>query len=147
MSAFLVDNLHVNVLAAYAVAHDLPSRPAWDARAGLRGVTADALAMLLWQENARSIVARYGDLPDLSGFRYYVPNRPFDAWAILKASHCLDYQSCEHDGWMGSDAKRANDLIAANALRSLGDPSPQAIANDRRYHSAEWEITADTVTA
>ena len=54
--------------------------------------------------------------------------RPID---VIKACHCQEYQSCEHDGWETSTAKAIVDAIEGAASRALPG-----------YDDAPWEIKA-----
>ena len=75
---------------------------------------------MLWDENFASINARYPDTIDNpenspgviteaeSGFVYGKHEDLFlysiDPAQVLKSCDCLEYQSCEHDGWEDSQA-------------------------------------------
>jgi hypothetical protein len=78
----------------------------------------DDLGELLTVENVRSITARYPDTLDGGPMpgpcvayweQYYTfekPQRRLTCAEALKAIHCYEYQACEHDGWIDSEAKR-----------------------------------------
>jgi hypothetical protein len=83
---------------------------------------------MLWLENVNSFTAIYGmpvcsaeehaeHLRAISAYRY----EPLAAKgaAVAKIARCYDNQSCEHDGWETSRAKRVVDLIAAAFPESL----------------------------
>ena len=52
---------------------------------------------------------------------------PFSAVQVIKACNCLDYQSCEHDGWEASEAKSFLDSLISAACHRLPG-----------YDAAEW---------
>lgn len=71
------------------------------------------IAQLLWDENIRSVEYRYGTEDSLPGpvdENYKVgrvssgPLMGMDYAQAFKSIHCLEYQSCEHPGWEGSQA-------------------------------------------
>lgn len=89
------------------------------------------VGQVLWDENVASVEYRYpksgGDLPGPvlpEGHGYvYGPHR---AWAgdiepvqVLKAIHCLEYQSCEHPGWEKSEAHAFLRALEAAAMRAV----------------------------
>jgi hypothetical protein len=123
LSAFLCsdESLLVLVHAAMNVPHGLswywgkreegyqPSK-----RASLKRMDyeqADRVLKMLRAENVRSLVHRYPDdakeFGDLAVL-HYPPTLAFQTdptpVEVLKTIHCLDYQSCEHDGWPDSEA-------------------------------------------
>lgn len=96
--------------------------------------TADAVGSILWMENLRSIEARYPDtvghpekLPGTDGqdprdgYRHAPApaGTKIDPAAVLKSIDCLEYQSCEHDGWKGSEARRILEAIRDCATKAL----------------------------
>lgn len=115
MSAYQVDKAHIATLAVFG------QRTVAGRFGGLVG-----LANLLAQANADSMNARY-------------PNDPTEAYVfkdeaavhdsarlelikpivMMKAVKCLEYQSCEHEGWAGSDAALACRWLLDEGIRSL----------------------------
>jgi hypothetical protein len=102
MSAYVVDKETIDQLIAGAL------------RAKLFGPDqADEKGQMLWRENVTSVSYRY-NLPtrdatelaqyerDVEGYEYE-PCEPTGE-TIDAAIDCLDYQSCEHDGWEASAA-------------------------------------------
>lgn len=112
----------------------------------INGVTPDGLGELLTVENVRSITARYPDTLDggpMPGpcdpyweqyFEHARPVRRMTAVEALKALHCYEYQACEHDEWIDSEAKRFCDGLRGSLIGSLAG-----------YNAAPWEW--DRVTA
>lgn len=129
MSAFIVNHNHINAIVRWACRnyvksyHGNPSS-GW-AIAGREQETVE----LLYKENVKSYNHRYNE----DEGPYKIVYNPFATdltpVQVIKACHCLGYQSCEHDGWEDSDAKAILDDIEAAAVRALPG-----------YEDAEWEI-------
>jgi hypothetical protein len=99
------------------------------------------VANMLWRENIKSVSHRYDDrtsatLPgtkdnrhitarDFAGVRWM----SFNPVQVIKACHCLDYQSCEHDEWPTSEAYAFLEALKANQCHRLPG-----------YDSAEWGV-------
>jgi len=97
---------------------------------------------MLHQENVKSLAARYpGD------FQNFGPPHEFSesdimraprlsTVEVLKACACLEYQSCEHDGWKSSRALRFLESVRNAAIAALpgwdaapwGIDDPQEVA-------------------
>ena len=96
MSAFIVTENHINyILTVYKKAlHG-------------EGPNLHEIGQELWTENMISVQNRYRG--NVEG--YYLPFffRPFEGETnivtALKQIACLRYQSCEHNGWQGSEAR------------------------------------------
>ncbi len=144
MSAYVVDREHIRYLVDAGLAYDVywyhggephrlgsqqSSRPSDDpARVG----------KMLWDENIASVSHRYpddswGEWPGPIGENYiygrhvpYVRLR-FDPVEVIKAAHCLDYQSCEHPGWRESEARAYVEGLIHKATQLL-----------EGYDAAEW---------
>jgi hypothetical protein len=99
------------------------------------------VGQMLWDENIKSICARYPDCvghPDrMPGplnetFRYerhiHLP-MSIDPVQVIKACNCYEYQSCEHEGWTTSEAKTFIDALRRKAINALPG-----------YDDADWEI-------
>lgn len=99
------------------------------------------VGQMLWNENRKSIEARYPDTvddfcataPGTVGETYVYgehAGNPFaavDVVQVLKACDCFAYQSCEHKGWKGSNARAFIESMRA-----------QCIARLPGYAEAEW---------
>jgi hypothetical protein len=105
---------------------------------------ANEVGQMLWAENLASINARYPDtiedhehIPGPCDFRpddvaiYVWENVPgtLDPLAIIDATGCYEYQSCEHEGWRDSQAKAFCGALTDKMLRKM--------PRQRRV----WEIT------
>jgi hypothetical protein len=125
MSAFMCSDLHISSLVNAAAQHELNQPFA-------RRTEPEAFALLV-QENAKSIVARYGKRGVegmIGGSHRYIGGTPaLSAVAVIKLAHCYDYQSCEHDGWGMSEAKKWIDLLIAALVYEIPG-----------YDKAPWSI-------
>lgn len=125
MSAWIVSKRHIDALAYWldrmGIAHDKQK-----------------MGELLWSENHKSIRARYGDYDYKGNYvkrpkYHYMDPRPipqrdlyddFDPQnldQIQALVHCYDYQTCEHDGWEKSRAKRLMDKLETQLVMSGAD--------------------------
>lgn len=129
MSAFIVSRGHIEYLTNAAIAYRVVS-----------AMDADGFGQMLWDQNIRSVKARYPNEPSdtLPGpvgedFEYkhrltlHTPR--LDPVSVIKASQCYDYQSCETDDYRNTPAGCAVEAIKARAIRSLPG-----------YEEAPWEI-------
>ena len=115
MSAWIVSKQHIDALAYWldrmGIAHDKQK-----------------MGELLWSENHKSIRARYGDYDYKGNYvkrpkYHYSPPQPrvtesyyddFDPQNVDQIQalvHCYTYQTCEHEGWEKSRAKRLMDTL------------------------------------
>lgn len=117
MSAYVVDKAIIDELITGALCAGLFGRE-----------EADAKGKMLWRENVLSVSFRYNlpmrDATELAEYERDVEAYTFDSRAISvdtidSAIDCLDYQSCEHDGWQAS---AAHALLAS--LRIAFPPPP-----------------------
>ena len=125
MSAFICNDYHISLLAAYAVNKRLSC---------VNGLDADDVGKILYAENLASVNYRYNDTPDAQNvfkFDDRAKQANPSAVVVLKAANCLSYQSCEHDGWQASQAHKIVEAIISSAIYSLPG-----------YQDAQWEIAA-----
>jgi len=130
MSAYVVSHTHISALVRWAcrarvcVYYGNPSR-----RLDIPGNEQEACDILL-AENVKSVNYRYKEpVEDSMVYDAFATSlRPID---VIKACHCLDYQSCEHDGWETSTAKAIVAAIEGAATRALPgyDEAPWCIAD------------------
>lgn len=91
---------------------------------------AQRVGQMLWDENIKSVQARYprdavAKLPGTvdCGYEYPKQGEPrfdiFDPVQVIKACDCFDYQSCEHEGWVTSEAKAYIDALRHHAWSAL----------------------------
>jgi hypothetical protein len=104
MSAGIVSKTHIDRMVSTAMD--------W-AQIEPRADAATEFGRMLWTENLKSVAARYpndksGERPgtfglsdkEIRGYEftaYEIP--PLTPVEMAKAIDCLEYQSCEHDGW------------------------------------------------
>ena len=158
MSAYICDPIHIKTLAIFAAGRGTYGRFKVDPRCldGLedgtgqewRQITATDLASLyadlLYQENIRSVLARYPhdtlqSAPGPCDKPEHLTVDPRDATlamyhlksvAILKLCDGLEYQSCETDEWPMTLACRLLNAIRQAAIQRLPG-----------YEEAPWEYT------
>lgn len=106
----------------------------------VKAVTPDELGEMLVVENVRSITARYPDVLDggpmpgpvdaywESYYEFQRPSRRPTVVEALKLISCYEYQSCEHDEWVDSEAKRFCEHLTATLIGFLAG-----------YDEAPWE--------
>ncbi len=145
MSAYMCSEKQLTVLAAYAVKHCLDSvprrlRPALDNdgfehKPGAYNRAIRCVFSMLVSENLASLASRYPE--DTSG------QATFDSYSvddrmlreelpkvhIIKLCHHYAYQSCEHDGWRDSEARKLIDQVESHAVHNLPG-----------YNEAPWGI-------
>jgi hypothetical protein len=144
MSAFLCSAKHLSALVnATRLAKMQPSEierylPV-AAKATLYEVQTpqEALFGELLDTNLQSIAERYPDATKIedwhdggeSSFIYDSRVNAPSIAAAIKLAHCYSYQSCEHEGWNDSAAKRYVDELVGDLIRQLPG-----------YNEAEWAI-------
>ena len=119
MSAYLVEPEHIAEMVKWAFEgpreahcfHMIERRPVlFEESSILKSIEA---ATILAKANIASIVARYPNDPDMvesdfvENVLYHtkrIPNRQLSAADIWNMCECLDYQSCEVNGWGLKDA-------------------------------------------
>jgi len=130
MSAFICTRMHVaSIVNWYA-----RSRSNWDQDRHADDYR-ERCADLLMAQNVRSVAHRYpDDVEDrfeapftLADFRNLPGLNPIE---VVKACHCLAYQSCETDDWNETPAKALLDRIESCAVHSLPG-----------YDEARWELS------
>lgn len=117
MSAFICDDKHISALACYAVEARL-----WK-RTGPQDSSIpdqEALALVLYNENAKSIAYRYSEpRAEEAEFEFHFVDTKHKPLQVIKAANCFDYQSCEHEGWEGSAAHAVIQAIVADAISAV----------------------------
>ena len=141
MSCFVVNDYHVNALAAWAVRHG-----------AIVGISPDALAHELASANRAAFAERYqGDdqVEPFQGFDLVDVSRLVPV-AVVKACDCLDYQASDWSAWYGSEPSAHLAVIRARAV-SLAlaahriTPGPNAGGLDYGrelpgYDAAAWSL-------
>ena len=123
MSAFIVNDYHINALVTYGVR---AKAEYWTGkeRVSFNEETAPALATKLYRANVQSVNRRYNERTRSTGFKYTpVKISHLSAADIVKACDCLYYQSCERLEWERSQARKALQAIREEAVRVLASSS------------------------
>lgn len=140
MSAYIVSRGHIRFLVCAA----RTLRPETCADSGMGSyyhggehydvshTTEDETGLMLWQECARSVAARYpgepeSDLPGPGddgprfGYTHVTDHsrRPLDPLAVLKAIACYEYQACETDDWKTTRAAAFCSALRKHAIYCL----------------------------
>ncbi len=109
MSAWITSITHVKAIVGWASKNDV---------AAVRG-NERMMAQMLHNENVASVNYRYSEDTAPTAITWdgkFMALRPVE---VIKACHCQDYQSCEHDGWDGSAAKALLEKIIDRAVGEL----------------------------
>jgi hypothetical protein len=136
MSAFIVNKEHIDALVNYMVAHKVSYWTGND-RVNVTRFNAEEVGRILLDENVRSVNHRYRDecssdeKNESSNYRFTPSSRYFSPVQIIKAVHCLDYQSCETDDWETTLAYKICQAILSAACRNLPG-----------YDQAQWGVYA-----
>lgn len=141
MSAFIVSKAHIDAIvltALYGSREEQLRRdwyaptfgnPGWKVEVG----TLNRLGQMLWDECTTSVNYRYAHHNHPEPFEVYqfddfTANR-IPAVTALKLIQCYEYQSCEHDGWKDSYAKRFCEQLTSSLIGCLPG-----------YDAAPWGI-------
>lgn len=138
MSAFIVTRAHIDLLVSAALRYRVGVIHGPDGKEVFtcNDNTADELGRLLWTENHRSVNYRYREKTKAPDY-YFRERAAFSPVEAIKAVHCFEYQSCEHDGWEDSTAKRICERIIRAATHALPgyDDAPWGVY-DENGHAA-----------
>jgi hypothetical protein len=118
MSAFIVSNEHIASLVNFAVATNT-----------IKSDLAQISATVLLDANITSVNVRYKENTTATIDYASTPKKLLTPVQAIKAAKCLDYQSCEYDGYESSTAKKLINQIINSALYKLDG-----------YDSAPWAI-------
>lgn len=135
MSAFIVDNAHIDALVTYAV--DKRVSYYFNQRTSIDLFNATEIGQKLLDENTRSVNYRYNEEDTAERYAYKQWVRPLAAVAVIKAIDCLDYQCCETDDWRQTEAFAILQAIKEAAVENL--PGYKAA-----YEAAPWGIREST---
>lgn len=134
MSAFVVPNSHITVLAVFIAQRDL-----------CPGRSVQEIGEILLNENIESIRFRYpDDRENYMGFEIDERAaflRPALV-QIVKAANCLEYQSCEHNDYQQSEAYRMTKAVSALALRLLSIAEKRLWSEDTIYNHPDYDRCA-----
>lgn len=124
MSAYVIGNVQVDALLTAGMRLDRHgAQLRWKGRHGLdvelSEYTADAIGKRLLAENVASLNHLYRCNDPVPDYTYRPVNGTPDPLVALKLLYHYEYQSCEHPGWDGSEAKRFCDSLRYLAVRTL----------------------------
>ena len=121
MSAFIVNDYHINALTSFAIRHDVSFY--WKAqRYVFNRDTANFLAGVLYSENVRSVNHRYNERTRRNNFSFTrVLIDHLDFADIISACDCLRYQSCETSNYERTLARAATNAIREAAINAMID--------------------------
>lgn len=137
MSAFIVSNDHINAIVTYCVDKRV-SYWTGEERTPIQSWNAEEIGRILMDENVRSVVWRYRDSSSdfadeakdaAAEYRYLNFTTPLTAVEVIKACHCLSYQSCETDEWEKTMAWTILQAVISHASREVPG-----------YDAAPWGI-------
>ena len=122
MSAFVVSKSHIDSLIAAAMVLR---------RDYLDFCKLDEIGQMLWNENHKSVNSRYNEKTAVPVYHYTGRPNHLTPVEVLKAVACLEYQSCEHEGWGESQAKKWLAALSEAAISALPG-----------YEAAAWEVNS-----
>lgn len=137
MSAFIVNENHINVIVSYFVGSCYPYG-LWAKINGeyqyLTRENAAGVAQTLYAQNVRSVDVRYSEENDSTHAFQYVPaaKMRFSIAQIAGALDCLEYQSCETDDYYQTEAYTILTAMRKHLLKQLQE----------REHADTWEIAS-----
>lgn len=122
MSAWRVSKTHIDVLVTVAIDARHPGSSFYFYHEGegryVTRETADEIGRMLWEENFRSVNHRYDESEPVPEYRFArTEDKPIVE--VLKGIDCYEYQSCEHDEWESSAAKRFCDSLRDTLIGKL----------------------------
>lgn len=135
MSAFIVHPAHIDALVTFAIKARASYYFAND-RHYITDHTAQQIGRTLMAENVASVAYRYRDSDDMGeteAYRFHFFQNGLTPVEVIKAAHCLAYQSCEHPGWEASEANAILEAIKDAACHKLAG-----------YDAAPWGIDSDS---
>lgn len=129
MSAFVVSDLHINVLASFAELCRVSAY--WQGQHFEFWREPGRLAAVLHTANVEAVNSRYRQ-DDVSGtFRFRRVHCPaVTAVQILKALSCYEYQTCDLPAYPDTLARALVDAIRGEAIRQLPG-----------YDAAPWDLS------
>ena len=134
MSAYLVSEKHIGLIAAYAHKHELTQ---YGICYGLGIESIKEITTCLAKANLDSVDYRYKQDTDNTENKIYINNSidhakainpdVFPAGYIAKQLDCFEYQSCEPENWYQSNAFKILANIRAELVKQFDD-----------YENASW---------
>jgi hypothetical protein len=122
MSAYLCSNKHISAIVRAAIPGSAHNKLAVRHEGKRHELSRAELGNLLYDENVRSLHARYRDgakeMIGDGGYRYEDVNRP-NPLDALKLCNGYSYQACESDDWDRTLAHAAIGTIKESLVRAL----------------------------
>lgn len=131
MSAFVLDNKHINVIMSAAA----PRYPGdgfsyyWQGQRHYSGGRTQEIGQKLVDENFRSVNYRYNKAEQPYTFLNIVLRRVYSPVEVIKACNCYNYQACETPDWKDTEARAIVHALRKRAIRQL-----------EGYDEAAWAI-------
>lgn len=131
MSAFILDNKHINVM----MSRTAPRYPgdgfsySWEGQRYYFGGHTQEIGQKLVDENFRSVNYRYDEAEEPYTFLNVVLRRAYAPVEVIKACDSYYYQTCETPGWEETDAWAIVHTLRKRAIRQL-----------EGYDEAAWVI-------
>lgn len=134
MSAYIVDDFHINGLVTWAAMHHGNDRISyfWEGRWRYIQDDEQRVASVLYAQNVRSVNCRYNESESAHGFKFedvlgsVMDHLPIE---IVKACHCYGYQACETDDWPQTEAFAIVKGVEDAAIRMISG-----------YEDAQWGL-------
>jgi len=138
MSAFVVDNAHINaMLNAIAPAHEGDSATYhWQGKLHYMAGRTQEVGQILTDENHRSVNYRYNEETEPRRFQRVMLNRSFSPVEIVKLCHSYSYQSCEAPDWKETEAHAIVEALRERSIRRI-----------EGYNEAPWTLYDHEVVA
>lgn len=136
MSAWVVEEEHIRVLvwAGLRISSD---RLQWWYRRKWRYLDlreAARVGTMLMRTNVASVNYRYDENTSVPYHHRSPKHTTWSVGELLKALGCYEYQSCEHKGWNGSEAKKFCDALRIQLTHHV-----------EGYEDGPWGIDSDSV--
>jgi hypothetical protein len=152
MSAYIVSDNHINVIVSWFMDYRKDNQ-LWYELNGNFGYMGDEaaprVAGCLYNQNVRSVNARYTEQTGNEGYIFTKISNAKEAYSLAEIAGALDgleYQSCESDDYHTTDAYKIitsmrKDLLKRVQERDLGDNTTWSI-NELKTSPARFEIVS-----
>ena len=136
MSAFVVDKSHIDAMVNFGLTRSKYGPMTWHVKVGDKSFrkeldlsTANEVGQMLVSECVASVMGRYKDctFTDLPGPNdaYWVLPYKYESGQVptpvetIKLVRCYEYQSCEHEEWEDSEARKFCKALISTAIEVL----------------------------
>lgn len=139
MSAFIVDNAHINAIlnaSAPRFAGD-GATYRWQGKVHYFGGDSQRIGQVLTDENYRSVNYRYQEQTEPRRFqRVMLKGKALSPIEIVKLCHSYSYQSCEAPDWKETEAHAIVGALRERSIRQI-----------EGYEEAPWTLYDDQSVA